>query len=87
MKIKKKIMVSIMVAALAAATLTGCGNQAQPADTSAEVSDNPTGTAKNAAGLEGKWLCGAYDAGGEELGYEQLVDSGCLCNGTNHGYG
>lgn len=73
MKTKKRLISFFLVLTMMSVLLTGCGKSDSTA----------TGTADSAGAqsvkdgdLGGKWLCGSYNAGGEELNMEQIVSSG-----------
>lgn len=67
----------ILAVTLGIASTAGCGNQTgvtMPSTEQKEASAASSGT--KTGDLEGKWLCGGYRTGGDELDMEQLAASG-----------
>ena len=85
MKTGKKFLSALLLLSMTAAMAAGCGKTEQNAQKPAE---NPVSTSSSGeeaaeapkteenAGLEGKWLCGGYNVGGEEMDLAQVAASG-----------
>ncbi|MBQ6441548.1 MAG: transglutaminase domain-containing protein [Lachnospiraceae bacterium] len=74
MKKWKKIITAIMVAALAAAPLAGCGNTAP--DASSASSEEKTDAGDGKEDLSGKWLMVRYASGDLIIEYDRLGEAG-----------